>query len=58
MVRLDGGEVTSRLVIPAKSTAVVRVQVPSQPREIVVNDGSVPEGNTGNNVFRLQETKQ
>jgi hypothetical protein len=58
MVRLDGGEVTSRLVIPAKSTAVVRVQVPSQPREIVVNDGSVPEGNTGNNVFRIEETKQ
>jgi hypothetical protein len=58
MVRLEGGEVTSKLVVHAKSTAVLRVEVPSQPREIVVNDGSVPETNTGNNAFQIQETRQ
>jgi hypothetical protein len=56
-VRTDAGEVTSKIQVRAKSSAVVRVEVPSPPKEIVVNDGSVPESDTENNSFRVQQPK-
>ncbi|MGA8621458.1 MAG: M1 family aminopeptidase [Candidatus Sulfotelmatobacter sp.] len=53
-VKFAGGEVTQRLVVRGKSSSVIRVPVPKTPDEIVVNDGSVPESNLANNVFKLQ----
>ncbi len=41
-VKFAGGEVIKRLVVRGKSNAVIRVEVPKPPEEIVVNDGSVP----------------
>jgi hypothetical protein len=52
-LRMEDGEVTKRVEVHAKSKAVVRFETNSSPREIVVNDGSVPESDTSNNVFKV-----
>jgi len=53
-VKFAGGEITKRLVVQGKSDGVIRVEVPKLPEEIVVNDGSVPEGDVTNNVFKIE----
>src|SRR6267154_111033 len=53
-VRFAGGEITKRLVVQGKNDGVIRVEVPKLPEEIVVNDGSVPEGDVTNNVFKIE----
>jgi hypothetical protein len=52
-VRFDGGEITRRIEVRAKSTATTRVEVPGSAAEVVVNDGSVPESDLTNNVFKI-----
>jgi hypothetical protein len=52
-VRFEGGEVTRRIEVRAKFTATTRVEVPGAPTEIAVNDGSVPESDVTNNVFKI-----
>jgi hypothetical protein len=52
-VRCEGGDVTRRLEVRAKGTATTRVDLPGAPIEIVVNDGSVPESDVANNVFKI-----
>ncbi len=52
-LKFAGGEVTQRIVVRGKSSSVIRVATPKMPEEIVVNDGSVPESNTTNNVFKI-----
>ena len=53
-VQFAGGVVTKRVVVRGKSNAVIRVEVPKPPEEIVVNDGSVPESDMTNNVFKIE----
>jgi hypothetical protein len=53
-VKFEGGEVVRRLVVRGKSNGVIRVEVPKLPEEVVVNDGSVPESDTTNNVFKIE----
>jgi hypothetical protein len=53
-VKFAGGEVTKRLLVRGNSNGVIRVEVPKQPEEIVVNDGSVPERDKTNNVFKVE----
>ena len=53
-VKFAGGEVTQRIVVRGKSNAVIRVEIPKPPSEIVINDGSVPESDTTNNIFKIQ----
>jgi hypothetical protein len=53
-VKFTGGEIVKRLVVRGKSNGVIRVEVPKPPEEIVVNDGSVPESDTRNNVFKIE----
>ena len=55
-VKFAGGEITKRLVVRGKSNGVIRVEVPKPPQEIVVNDGSVPESDTTNNVFKIEDS--
>jgi hypothetical protein len=58
IVQFKGGEIMKRLEVRAKNKAVIRVEVPAAPQEIVVNDGSVPESDITNNVFKIpQEAK-
>jgi hypothetical protein len=52
-LRMEDGEVTRRLEVHAKSKAAVRIEAPTTPREVVVNDGSVPESDMSNNVFKV-----
>jgi hypothetical protein len=52
-LRMEGGEVTKRLEVHAKSKAAVRIEAATAPLEVVVNDGSVPESDVSNNVFKV-----
>jgi hypothetical protein len=47
-------DVTQRIEARAKSTATTRVETSCTPEEIVVNDGSVPESDLTNNVFKIE----
>ncbi|MFZ1007249.1 MAG: M1 family aminopeptidase [Candidatus Sulfotelmatobacter sp.] len=53
-VKFGKGEATKRIEIRAKSKTVIRMEVSSLPAEVVVNDGSVPESDTTNNVFKVE----
>jgi len=46
-------EDSSRLMVPPKSTASVRIEIPAMPLEAVVNDGSVPETDPSNNRYPI-----
>ena len=54
VVKFNGGEVRKRLEVRARSKASIRVEVPGVPQEIVANDGSVPESDMTNNVFKVE----
>jgi hypothetical protein len=49
----EGGEITQRIEVRAKSTATTRVQLKGTATQIVVNDGSIPESDLTNNVFKI-----
>ena len=49
----EGGEIAKRIEVRAKSTATMRVELPHPASEIVVNDGSVPESDVTNYVFKV-----
>lgn len=53
MLRIEGGEVTKRLEVRGKSRNSIRIEVPSAPQEVVVNDGSVPESDMTNNNYKI-----
>ena len=53
ILKFTGGEVVKRLEVRAKSKATIRIETPRSPQEIMVNDGSVPESDVANNVFKL-----
>ena len=55
LVKFAGGQAAKRLEVRGKSKATVRVEIPSLPQEITVNDGSVPESDASNNGFKLTE---
>jgi len=52
-LRGEGGELSQRLLVPARGEAATRVQVPGVPLEATVNDGSVPESDRSNNTLKL-----
>lgn len=58
IVRFAGGEVSKRLEVHAKSKTTVRIETPVVPQEVVVNDGSVPESDMSNNVFKIAPTEK
>ncbi len=55
VLKMEQGQVTQRLLVRGKSKATIRIEAISTPQEIVLNDGSVPESNTRNNVYRIEE---
>ncbi|MGC2196348.1 MAG: hypothetical protein WA628_16875 [Terriglobales bacterium] len=57
IVRFDGGELTDRVQVRAKAKGVIRVSTPKPPTQIIVNDGSVPESDMSNNVFKIETPK-
>ena len=55
-VQCSDGQVAKRLEVRAKSTATMRVELPcGAPVRVVVNDGSVPEGDLTNNIFKIEK---
>ena len=52
-ILFEGGEITKRIEVRAKATATTRVELPGAASKIVVNDGSVPESDLTNNVFKI-----
>ena len=53
ILKTEEQEISKRVELRAKSQAVVRTEVASTPREVIVNDGSVPESDTTNNVYKI-----
>ncbi len=53
IVKFAKGEVMKKMEVRAKAKATIRVETPSAPVEVVVNDGSVPESDTTNNSFKV-----
>jgi hypothetical protein len=51
------GKMTHKLLVPAKGKAVVRIETPSAPEEVVVNDGGVPESDTSNNTYKISASE-
>jgi hypothetical protein len=51
--RSTGSDVVKRIEVRAKSKVTIRLETPARPTEVVVNDGSVPESDMTNNVFKL-----
>jgi len=55
-VRFEDDDVTQRVLVSGKDKAVVRIETPGVPIEVVVNDGSVPESDLTNNSFKITST--
>jgi len=53
-LKMTNGERAERLVVPGKSTASVRIVCPSFPQQATVNDGSVLESDTNNDVYKIE----
>jgi hypothetical protein len=51
--RIGDKEASARLMVPGKSKASVRIQTTAMPQDVTVNDGSVPESDVGNNVYKI-----
>lgn len=52
-LRAEGGETTERLRVPARDKASIRITVPTKPRDVLVNDSSVPESDRTNNLAAI-----
>ena len=48
-------EASGKLVVAGKSKASIRIQSPSLPQDVTLNDGSVPESDTRNDVYKLNQ---
>jgi aminopeptidase N len=57
-VHFEHGDVSQRLVVKAHEKASARVEVPTPPLEVTVNDGSVPESDTSNNTYTVPPPSQ
>jgi len=53
ILRTDDKEISKRLEVRAKSKASIRIETVTIPREVVVNDGSVPESDMSNNSYKV-----
>jgi hypothetical protein len=55
---MEQGQTTKRLQVLGKSKAIIRIEAVSAPQEIVVNDGSVPESDMSNNVYKIEAARR
>jgi hypothetical protein len=52
------GEKTVRVIVRAHDKGYARTDLPELPTHVVVNDGSVPESDTSNNVYHFESDSQ
>ncbi len=57
-VQTAKGDKQVRVLVRAHDKGYARVEVPVAPTRVVVNDGSAPEGKTGNNVYVFENKPQ
>jgi hypothetical protein len=57
-VRFEDDDVTQRIMVSGNDKAVIRIETPRKPMEVIVNDGSVPESDLNNNTFKITSTAQ
>jgi hypothetical protein len=55
MVHTPSGDKVVRILVKAGENGVGRIELPVAPKQITVNDGSVPEANLGNNVYDVPD---
>jgi len=55
IIKSATGEITKRIEVRTKSKVTFRVETAAAPQEIRVNDGSVPESDVTNNIFKMPE---
>jgi hypothetical protein len=53
-LKMAEGQTSKRLLVRGKSQGIIRIEANSAPREVVVNDGSVPESDLSNNVYKIE----
>ncbi len=53
LVETPAGEKRMRVLVRAGEKESGRIEMPAAPDKVVVNDGSVPEANVGNNVYNV-----
>jgi len=58
ILNMEQGEMTKRVQVLSKSKVTVRIEALSTPLEVVVNDGSVPEKDLSNNVYKIEAPKK
>jgi hypothetical protein len=52
-LRMEGGATAKRLEVRGKSKASIRIEAPATPQDVVINDGSVPESDVQNNMYKI-----
>ena len=55
ILNMEEGQINKRLLVAGRSKATIRIEAASAPQEIVVNDGSVPESDMSNNVYKIED---
>jgi len=58
IVKTPSGEKSVRVLVKAGEKGVGRIEMTAAPDKAVVNDGSVPEANLGNNVYDVPRPRQ
>lgn len=53
-LKMEDSQVIKRLEVRAKSEVTIRIEAASTPQELIVNDGSVPESDMRNNVYKIE----
>ncbi len=56
-LQYEAGEIRRRLEVRAHAKVSLRIQTPTPPQLVTVNDGSVPESDMGNNLYKVPATK-
>ena len=54
ILKMEDRQIIKRLEVRAKSEITIRIEVASTPQEVIVNDGSVPESDMRNNVYKIE----
>jgi len=53
-LEVEGTKISQRLEVRAKSKASIRIRAPLLPEQVTVNDGSVPESNPGEHIYKTK----
>ena len=58
LVQTPAGERTVRILAPSHQKAVARLQIPTSPTKVVVNDGSIPVSNSTESIYDVPANQE